>query len=277
MNARNPAALVLKVIILAVILYVLHTIDFIGLEISTDAWTAPLPWLLMALLQTIVLAYVILRSRWSGWTLAATVFLVMYGIMTFQTGIEAVVFLQDFQEHMPEQDTPGLFVNGAFLSAIFAIAAVWILGKWKPSGEPPEPNRRLVMKWYHWVWKLPLVSFIYLVVYILFGALVFQPLAGEAFEEFYGNVELPAWMLPFQMLRGLIWAIIAMPVIRMTKGRWWEAGWAVALLFMALMGFLLIPPNEYMPDAIRYPHLIEVSSENFIFGWIAVLMLNRRD
>jgi len=71
------------------------------------------------------------------------------------------------------------------------------------------------------------------------------------------------------------WTALALPVIRMMKGRWWEAGLAVALLFSVLMGFLLLLPNPYMPDTIRMAHFVEVSLSNFLFGWVVVWLLNR--
>ncbi len=71
------------------------------------------------------------------------------------------------------------------------------------------------------------------------------------------------------------WTALALPVIRMMKGRWWEAGLAVALLFSVLMGFLLLLPNPYMPDTIRMAHFGEVSLSNFLFGGVVVWLLNR--
>lgn len=131
------------------------------------------------------------------------------------------------------------------------------------------------MPWTEWAWKLILVAVIYVIVYISFGMFVFRPLAGEAFDEYYAGLQLPAWILPFQMVRGMIWTVLALPVIRMMKGDWWEAGLAVALLFSVLMGSLLLLPNPYMPDAVRLAHFVEVSSSNFLFGWIVVWLLHR--
>ena len=45
--------------------------------------------LTVCFLDTIVLAYIILRSRWAGWRLIATVFFVFYGVMTFMSQIES--------------------------------------------------------------------------------------------------------------------------------------------------------------------------------------------
>ncbi len=74
----------------------------------------------------------------------------------------------------------------------------------------------------------------------------------------------------------MIWTALALPVIRMMKGKWWEAGLAVALLFSVLMSAqLLLPAGEFMPDGIRLSHFVELLSSGFLFGWIVVWLLNR--
>lgn len=269
--------LILRLLLLTILLFLLFCVDFLHLSVHYSTLQAPVPWLIVCFCQTCVLAYPILRSHWTGWPLVVAIFFVFYGIIGFQTAIEALVFLQSFQEVMTSQNTAGVFVDTLFIAAVFSLVAVPLLGKWRPSTDPNGPNRRLLMPWYSWLWKLILIAVIYVIIYIVFGAFVFRPLAGEAFTEFYGDIELPAWFLPFQMLRGLIWAALAMPVIRMMKGRWWEAGLAVSLLFSVLMGLLLLPPNPYIPDPVRLAHLIEVSTSNFLFGCIVVALLRTRD
>jgi hypothetical protein len=71
----------------------------------------------------------------------------------------------------------------------------------------------------------------------------------------------------------MMWALLAAPVIRMTKGRWWEAGLATALLFAVVMNAQLLLPNPYMPEAVRVAHLVETATSNFIFGWVVVWLL----
>jgi hypothetical protein len=61
----------------------------------------------------------------------------------------------------------------------------------------------------------------------------------------------------------------------MMHGQWWQAGLAVASLFSVLMGVQLLLPNEFMPEAIRMAHFVEIMSSNFLFGWIVVWLLNR--
>jgi len=64
-------------------------------------------------------------------------------------------------------------------------------------------------------------------------------------------------------------------VVRKMRGRWWEARLAVALLFSVLMGSLLLVPTDFMPDAVRLAHLVEVTLSNFVFGWIVGWILHR--
>ena len=272
---KTIGVFVLRVVILTFFLFALHSIDFIGLSLAEEAQTAPAMILLVSLLQTVVLSYPIIRSRWTGWPLVVTMIFVFYGVMTFLSQIETVVFLQYLEDVVPVEETPRLFLDGAITAALFSPSAVLIHGKMRGSEESQEPNRRLVMPWVEWGWKLIVIAVVYVFIYISFGMFVAVPLAGDAFQEYYADLQLPAWILPFQMVRAMIWTAIALPVIRMMKGRWWEAGLAVGLLFSALMGSLLLIPTEFMPEAIRLAHFVEVTSSNFLFGWIVAWLLNR--
>jgi len=69
-------------------------------------------------------------------------------------------------------------------------------------------------------------------------------------------VESTPWMLPFQYLRSLLWVALAVLVIRMMKGSWWQVALAVSLLFTVPAIYLLLP-NPMMPDAVRMAHLAQ--------------------
>jgi hypothetical protein len=83
------------------------------------------------------------------------------------------------------------------------------------------------------------------------------------------------WLFPLQALRALLWVALAVPVIRMMKGKWWKAGLAVAFLFGVVMNAQLLLPNPLMPKDVRMAHLLETASSNFLFGWLVVLILTR--
>ncbi|GBD94833.1 hypothetical protein BMS3Abin05_02449 [bacterium BMS3Abin05] len=280
MNAKTTIMLGLKIIVLTFLLFVSYSIASMAVGLTDSTQTADLMGAMAALLavcaiQTVVLSYPIIRSRWDRWRLVLTIFLVFYGVMTFLSQIETVVFLRYLVDVVPAEIIPKLFMQGAIIAALFSPLVVLIHGRMKRAEESQEINRRLIMPLMEWVWKLILIAVIYVVIYFSFGMFVFRPLAGEAFQEYYAGLQLPLWIIPFQMVRAMIWTALALPIIRMMKGNWWEAGLAVALLFSVLMGSLLLLPNPYMPDTIRMAHFVEVSSSNFLFGWIVVWLLNR--
>ncbi|NOY36846.1 MAG: hypothetical protein GXO83_04660 [Chlorobi bacterium] len=225
-------------------------------------------------LQAGVLSYPVIRSGWTGWRLVLTIFLIFFGVMTFLTQIETVVFLRYLVNVVPAALIPKLFIQGAVIAALFSPLLVLIHGGMKKTAEIHETNRYPMIRLTDWIWKLTLIAVIYVFIYSLFGMFVFKPLAGEAFDNYYAGLKMPMWILPFQMFRALIWVVLALLVIRMMKGKWWESGLAVALLFSVLMSSQLLLHNDFMPDKIRLAHFVEVFSSNFLFGWIVVWLLS---
>ncbi len=281
-KSKTVITLVIKIIALTFALLIIQAIasKVAGMDTSlqqqVDPAVAGQYALLTSFLFTGVLSYPIMRSTWSGWKLVLTIAVVFYGVMTFLSQIETVVFLKYLVDIVDPEMIPKLFIQGAIVAAMFSPIAVWAHGKMKRSEDISlqKPDNRLVMTTSQWAWKLTLLAIIYVLIYISFGQFVFIPLAGDAFEEFYVGLEMPQWVLLLQAVRALIWVALAIPVIRMMKGPWWEAGLAVALMFSVLMGALLLIPQDIMPDAIRMAHFVEVTLSNFLFGWIVVFVLN---
>ncbi len=238
--------------------------------------------LAVCFLDTIVLAYIILRSRWAGWRLIATVFFVFYGVMTFISQIESAVF-----HILPSGMLPRLFLMGVLIAAPFSPLAVIILGKRKAdTATINEPNSRLLMPKNEWAWKLAVIAIAYMILYSTFG--YFIAWKNPAIQAYYGGIDegsffahmkavltITPWLEPFQALRAMLWVLLALPVIRMMKGRWQETAFAVGLLFSVLMNSQLLLPTPLMPEAVRMTHLIETASSNFIFGYFIVWLLHR--
>jgi len=238
--------------------------------------------LAVSFLNTVVLAYVILRSRWAGWKLTLTIFFVCYGAMTVMPQIETAFFVS----RLPPGMLPRLFLAGAIIAALWCPLAVVILGKRRSERAEAESSARLNMTAGEWLGKLLLIVSIYVVIYFTFG--YFIAWKSAAVRAYYGGNDPGSflaqmcavardtpWVLPLQVMRALMWAAIAVPVIRMTKGPWWEAGLAVALLFTVVSAQLLLP-NPLMPREVRMVHLLETASSNFLFGWLVVLVLRGR-
>ena len=238
--------------------------------------------LAVCFLDTLVLAYIILRSRWTGWRLIATVFFVFYGVMTFISQIESAVF-----HILPSGMLPRLFLMGVLVAAPFSPLAVIILGKRKAdTATANEPNSRLLMPKKEWAWKLAVIAIAYMILYSTFG--YFIAWKNPAIQAYYGGIDegnffahmkavltITPWLEPFQALRAMLWVLLALPVIRMMKGSWQETAFAVGLLFSVLMNSQLLLPTPLMPEAVRMTHLIETASYNFIFGYFIVWLLHR--
>jgi hypothetical protein len=248
-------------------------------SVPADAGATLRALLVVSLINAAVWTYLILRSRWTGWKLILTVFVVFYGVNTLMPQIETAYFIT----RLPPGMLPRLFLAGLIMSAVFAPLAVLILGKIK--GATSEPSR-LKMPAGQWVWKLSLIVVAYVIIYFTFG--YFVAWRSAAVRAYYGGSDPVGFIVHImnllrdepllfvlQAIRALLWAALAVPVIKITKGPWWEAALAVALLFAVVNSQLLIP-NPLMPAEVRMAHLLETATSNFLFGWLVVFILTFR-
>ena len=290
MKLKTALFISLKTIALTIVLFICFVIagGVVGQQDSASqapeqTSTALIALLTVCFLNTVVLAHIILRSRWVGWRLIATTFFVFYGVMTFMSQIESAVFVT----RLPSGMLPRLFLMGALIAAPFSVLAVLILGKRKADTATTELNARLVMPTKEWAWKLEVIAIAYLILYFTFG--YFIAWQNPAVREYYGGSDEGSffanmstvlantfWLIPFQILRAMLWVAIALPVIRMMKGQWQETALTLGLLFAVLMNAQLLLPNPYMPEAVRMTHLIETASSNFIFGFLIGWLLAQR-
>lgn len=237
--------------------------------------------ILVMLLQTVALAYPIVRSRWSGWRLTGAVFVLFFGTVTFMSQIESVVYLGD---RMPEGMQAGIFEMGLFVAAVFAPIAVLVLGRWKSKAGEGSPDAWRPRA--GWWGRVVAGGGVFLALYYLFGYYVAWQ--SPALRDYYGGTDPGSflaqmanvvrdtpWMLPLQFVRGLLWVALAVLVIRMMRGRRWEAALALALLFGVPSLYLLFP-NPLMPDAVRFAHLVETLPYQLLFGAFAGWWLGKR-
>lgn len=245
-----------------------------------EAGAALLALLVISLINAAVWCYVILRAGWTGWKLILAIFLVFYGVTTLMPQIETAFFITS----LPPGMLPRLFIAGAIIAAVFSPLSVLILGKARARSELTSGWPRMSAG--SWVARLSLIVVIYVVIYFTFG--YFIAWKSAAVRAYYGGHDPGSFfaqiasvlrdqpsLVLLQVARALLWTAIAVPIIRMMKGKWWEAGLAVALLFAVTSSQLLLP-NPLMPYDVRMAHLLETSTSNFLFGWLVVLILTRR-
>jgi hypothetical protein len=257
----------------------LPTVPHEGVPAETN--TTLLALLVVSFINAAVWTYVILRSRWTGLKLILSVFIVFYGVNTVMPHIETAYFIT----RLPPGMVPRLFVAGIIIGAVFAPLAVLILGKAKRETDVTIGDSRLKMPPGTWVVKLALIVIVYVVIYFAFG--YFIAWQNAALRAYYGGSDPGSFIAQIrsvlrddpllfllQAARALLWVALALPVIKMMKGAWWESGLAVALLFAVVNSQLLLP-NPLMPAEVRMAHLLETATSNFLFGWLVVLIINR--
>jgi hypothetical protein len=251
---------------------------------ASDAASAAGALLAMCALNSAVLAYVVRCSRWSGWRLAAAMYVVIFGVVTVMPQIETAFFIT----RLPAGMLPRLFLSGAIVAALLSPFAVWIMRRWRHGDSSASDVTRLQLSPREWIVRVSIVTVVYLVLYFTFGYYIAWQ--NPAVRAYYGGVDPGSYLgmvrnvlrdtpmlVPLQVLRALLWIAIAAPVIRMMTGAWWKTALAVALLFAVVMNSQLLLPNPYMPADVRMTHLVETASSNFIFGWLLVaVLLGRR-
>ncbi len=284
---KGSVLVAIRVIALTVVLFICFAVAaaLVRLPGSTPAsdqgGAAALPLLTVCFLQAAVMSYLILRSRWTGWPLAAAVFVVFYGVTTLMPQSDSVVFLT----RLPAGTLPKLFLMGALIAAPFSVLAVLILGKRKGESATVHQDPRQRVPTSEWSWKIALIVLAYVCLYFTFGYYIAW--RNPAVPTYYGGVDegsffthmgtvlrTTPWLIPFQALRAICWVALALLVIRMQKGQRLEVALAIGLLFAVMTAPLLLP-NPYMPEAVRMAHLRETASSNFIFGMFVAWLLTQ--
>jgi hypothetical protein len=295
MKTKRISVVIAKVLSLSVIMLVLWA-AFVGLftsltageEASADSSaqdTAQIlsMMLIVSIVHTSVLSLIISQAAWRGMKLASTIALQIFGIQFVLTLSEAAYF--DSSLGLPDNFTRANLMGGACMAAVFSIAAVAIFGRMKGPHELPPviaPVRRLrfALKF------LILAALAYPLLYFLAGYLI--AFRFDAVRIFYtGSAEQRSFLAAardfwtdglrtFQTIRGAVWILIALPVIRMLKARAWGTAIAVGLLFALLMNTQHLLPNQHMPAGIRAVHFIETASSNFLWGILVTLFMRGR-
>lgn len=241
--------------------------------------------LIIALVNVLVVASLILTSRSRGWKLAVSLAVAYYGAVTALTQIETWYFLSSLT--VDRALLPRLFLMGIPTAFVFVPLAVWVLRKRRVEGETGGAHAA-VMTAPQWMWKLALLAVVYLALY--WSAGYFIAWQNPELRAFYGQPGEPLPFLThtantlrgnpglflFQLLRGVLWVLCALPVIRGSRV---STGWTallVGLLFSAPQNVGHILANPLMPAAsVRLSHMIETAASTFVFGLIVTWVLRR--
>jgi hypothetical protein len=286
MSIRSIVLLALKIVALAILFFVALTVGnmvFITpamppTTLSPDQAAAALTGtFIMALVDTLIVTLIVLRSRWRGWRLALGVAFSLYGVMTFLSQIETAWFAPAMTTlRITPELLRGLFLQTLPVVLIWVPLAVALLSWGWRLPAPEEPANALPGSVGGWAWRLAAIAAIYLALYFGFGYVVaWQNPEVQALYDSGANKQVFAYarLIPFQILRSLLWVLFALPIIRLTAGpRWWVA-LIIGLLFALPMNIFHVIPNDLMSPSVRLSHFVETASSNFIFGLIVTELL----
>jgi hypothetical protein len=242
--------------------------------------------LIIALVNVLVIAALILSSRWRGWKLAIALGLAYYGAVTFLTQIETWYFLS--LRTVDRGVLPRLFFMGIPPAFVFVPIAVWMLGR-RHGERETRPGGMVVVLLGPWIWRIALLALVYVALYWTAGyfiawqnpelrAFYGQPGPALPFMTHTANVlRTEPGLFGFQFLRGILWVLCALPVILGSRVSMWRTALLVALLFSAPQNIAQILANPLMPIAsVRVSHMIETASSTFVFGVLVAWLLYRK-
>lgn len=243
-------------------------------------------FLIIVAVETAILTALIRTSRWGGWKQALLISVTYYTVVTVLMQIETWWFLSNIT--VSADLLPALFVMRLPVSFIVVPLAVWLLGRGRVPVDT-SPNPALVMPLRQWAWKAAVIAVVYVTLYWCAG--YFIAWQNPELRAFYGQPgpALPFWihtlntlrtdpgLLPFQILRAMIWMACALPIIRGSRVNTWWTALLVGLMFSLPQNAGHILSNPLLPVAsVRLSHLIETASSTFVFGLIVVWLLHRQ-
>jgi hypothetical protein len=204
-----------------------------------------------------------------GWPLFWLLTVLWGGIGVINIQLESLVF-----RIAPPLDIVRGTAGGLAEVLAGAAAIAWAVTRDDPPRESIASHRLANGIWL----RLPLVALSYIVLYLVAGSLILPFV-----RHFYmssGLVDIPPLgvILATQVVRGLVYAVSLMPLLRRMEGRRRHAALLAGLALSVLGGIapLLLPLDDILPPEVRAVHMLEIFCSNFLLGVIAAFLLVRR-
>lgn len=217
-------------------------------------------------LHALVLSAIAVRANLAGWKLGVLLGVTLFLAQSFLLVIEALYFAGSVNAPMKE------LRDGSVLTLMGAIGVVIVASLfWRRAHATDHSELRISRL----VFPVAAVAILY--VFSYFTAGYFIAWAVPEVRAYYGEgieIELVP-LLAFQVIRGALWALLALALVRSMRDGVVMTAIIVGAAFSVLASAQLLYPNPFMPWAVRLPHLIEVGISNFLFGAIAALILRR--
>jgi hypothetical protein len=261
-----------RVVLAAVVLCVTFVLfDFIAtlvLPLRHAELTNVLGWNIAA---NAVIAFTIVllsrRARWRGLRLGLALAAIPSAV-AFVNIIEGVVYLSS------ELGNPVWLLISALAKYLLVLPlASFALPRVAEDHEPAAATPALTL----WgkLWRFAISDLLYLILYFSAGILIF-PLV----RDFYEARSMPPVGRIFGLqlfVRGPVFIVVCIVLSRMIRAQRMAGALIVGVAFALVSGVApLIVPSPFFPDAIRWVHLGEVASSNFLFGVLVALIWSKK-
>jgi hypothetical protein len=218
------------------------------------------------LMVAVTMGYVVKYTHLSGIRLVLSLWLISFGIGSFNILIEAWIFNVTNLE-----STLLALLQGAVKFSVMSVALTYVYPHIQDVQMINKFEKRSITQW---ISRIGAGILIYLFFYIAAG-MVLQASLPEL-TEFYKD-KLPDFsvIIYTQLLRGLLFVLIAIFTQRICVGTTKSKQIIlVGFIFSVLGGIApLIPPNHFMPAIIRLGHGFEVGLSNFLYGYTIGVIL----
>ena len=226
-------------------------------------------------LNTLAVLILVYNSKVKGLKLAGIIILMVFGIQFFMSQIETLWFNEAV--NFPLAGIWAVVFGGFVMAVLFSGSAIWMTRGLKSvnhSMDSPTIQVRsdLIMR----VAFLAVIA--YPAIYFLAGYFIAWQFADV--RVYYTSVteltgffpvmweNLKSGLYAFQIFRGILWILIALPAILVLNANAIQKGLIIGLLFSFLGGMQLLIPNPFMPEMVRFAHLVETVSSNFLWGFL---------
>jgi hypothetical protein len=259
--AMNTAKVVGRFLLGWIALSAAQMVAGMVIHVNVPAMPNILPWLLLSnAMIVLAIGAAAMRSGWKGWKLGIAMFAVPAAIAVVNL-IEGVIFLTG--SHIDWSGTIKITLAGyAIAAGLWAFIFASDLSKGS-AAEWSFPERNILQK----LWRLAFCSAAYVCLYYGAGLIIFPYV-----RDFYATQHIPGFaeIVALQFfLRGPVFVLVCLLLMRMFRLPRLSGALAVGLAFTVLSGVgVLIIPNPFFPDAVRWVHFCEVTSSNFVFGFV---------
>ncbi len=250
-----------KVVVAGLALLIFQAIAAAIVPVKVTMQPHTLPWVIVSNLATAaVLVLLASRSEWKGWRLGLAVSVIPI-TLGFTNMIEGAIFLTNTGIDWPR------IITDIVITYELAVP-LWILlfaRRREPAPESYHPvdSRPLGEK----LWKFAVCDVSYPILYFVAGTIIFPFV-----RDFYATQTLPPFgqLVILQLLvRGPILVGLCLLLLRLLRLPRLSGALSVGAVLAVLNGIApLLIPNPYLPNVVRFAHLCEIASSNFVFGLI---------